>query len=548
MPHAPVSRTAQGGPLIALVAVAAILGFVGVAVATRDHPGVTVDSAEYLAVSQGLRAGHGLTSPYLSFGEPFPDVVRPAARVSLGHFPPLYPVVLAGLGAASGSRSLTASRWLGAASLAAVAALVTLLVGSRSRSLLAAAVAGGLVLAPDLLVAHSMAWTEGLFGLLTVGAVAMLDRHLGRPTRASAVGLVLVAAAAPMTRFAGVAVPLAVALALLVWGRGPSLVRRAGRAAVLGGGALVPVLLWVGLGHGVARSGSGLVWHRPDVAQIHQGFAVVAGWSHVGGPRAWQVGAAALIAVTSVAVAGAARQLHRSRRRPSGLPADEPSGQPDDHVGTGRRRLLGITAIVAATYLFAVVASRLVVDAAIPFDARLLIPMHLMGAIALPLAVTAIDAIWVRRLALVVAGLVAVLGIRDSTRAMHDFPHKDTGYLSARWRRSPGIREIRTLPENTLVVTNAPDPVWLHTGRAPLFIPLRTDLYAARANTRYSRQLRALAAALHDRRAVVVFFRHPTRSGARRIDKRVLTTLHLHPWRHLADATVYRPAPSGSPR
>ncbi|MDQ6696378.1 MAG: hypothetical protein M3Z46_02835, partial [Actinomycetota bacterium] len=100
-----MSRPAQVTLLAVLMAV---VGFVAVGVATRDKPGTTVDSVEYLAVAQGLRGGHGFTSPYLSFGEPFPDVVHPAARIPLGHFPPLYPLVLAGLSASTRSQSLTA--------------------------------------------------------------------------------------------------------------------------------------------------------------------------------------------------------------------------------------------------------------------------------------------------------------------------------------------------------------------------------------------------------------------------------------------------------
>jgi len=519
-----------------LAASVALVGLIGVGVATRDQPGATVDSAEYLAVAQGLRGGHGFTSPYLSFGEPFPDVVHPAGRVPLGHFPPLYPLVLAGLSASTRTKPLTATRWLGAAALGAVAGMVTYLVGSRGRSLIAGAVAGGLTLAPDVLIANSMAWTEGLFGLEVVATLVLLDRHLTCRRRANAAALVVVAAAAPLTRYAGIAVPVAVALSLVIAGQGRT--RRWRDAALLGGGALVPLIMWVTLsGHGVGRGSAGLLWHPPDALEIHQGLAVVAGWLHITGPRAWQIGAVLVCAVSVVVVVTFARGV---RGRRSGAP----TGPSSADLAVARGRLAGVAATMSISYLFAVIASRLFVDAAIPFDARLLLPLHLMAAIGLPLAALAIGAASVRRGALVVAGLVALLTVRDGVEAMTAFPDANAGYLGARWRRSAGIEAIRGLPSDTLVVTNAPDPVWLQTGRASLFLPLRTDLYADRPNGLYVRQLHALEAAVDHRTAVIVFFRRPTRGTRRHLDRRVLTTLDFRFDRRLADASVYRQASS----
>ncbi len=524
----------RGAHVALLAGLVAVTGFLGVGIATRARPGVSVDSAEYLSVAQGLRDGHGLTSPYLSFGEPYPHVVHPTARTPLGHFPPLYPVVLAELSAVTGTDPLTVTRWLGAASLAAVAAMVTYLVAHRSGVLIAGAVAGGLVLAPDVLVAHSMAWTEALFGLLLVSAVALLDAHLTSPSPANAGGLILVAAAAPLARYAGIAVPVGVVIALLVAGPQPSRWRRLGHAALIGGPALLPLLAWVTVsGHGVARGSAGSSWHPPDGEEIRRGFAVSASWLDATGPQAWEVGALVLAALTATAVANGVRLLRR--RSAVALP-----DRSVIDVATRRRWLTLVVAVMAITYLVTVVLSRLFIDAAIPFDARLLVPVHLMAVIGLPLVAVSIDKTLVRRAALLLAGLVAVITVAHSVDTISAFPHQNAGYLGRRWRRSAGLEAIRNLRGHTLVVTNAPDPVWLHTRRPSLFIPLRTDLYADRPNPSYIRQLRALDAALHDRVAVIVFFHRPTRGGRRSLDRRVLSTLHFQFERRLADATIYR--------
>ncbi|MDQ6697347.1 MAG: hypothetical protein M3Z46_07800, partial [Actinomycetota bacterium] len=448
------------------------------------------------------------------------------------------PLVLAGLSASTRSQPLTAARWLGAAGLAAVAAMVTYLVGTRGRSLIAAVVAGGLTLAPDVLIAHAMVWTESLFGACIVGTVFLLERHLNRPRRSGAAALLAVAAAAPLIRYAGIAVPVAVALVILIEDQDRS--RRWRDAVLLGGGALVPLILWVTLsGRGVGRGSAGLVWHPPDAPQIHQGFAAIARWLHITGSRAWQLGALFVLLVALAMCIGAVSGGVERRRR-SRAPVDPSSREADPT--RARRRLVTIATVMSISYLFAVVASRLYVDAAIPFDARLLMPLHLMAAIGLPLAALSIDAAMLRRCALVVAAFVAVLSVSDGVRAMTAFPRSDAGYSGERWRRSAGIRAIRELPADTLVVTDAPDPVWLQTRRPSLFIPLRSDLYADRPNSRYRHQLRALASALHGRPAVLVFFRRPTRGTRRYLDRRVLTALDLRFDRRVADAVVYRSA------
>ena len=51
-----------------------------VTVATRDRPGVTVDSGAYLAAAEGIHDGHGPTSPVMHYDEPYPDHIHIGAR------------------------------------------------------------------------------------------------------------------------------------------------------------------------------------------------------------------------------------------------------------------------------------------------------------------------------------------------------------------------------------------------------------------------------------------------------------------------------------
>src|SRR5689334_9325757 len=95
------SRARLATCLVALAIGAVALGTV--LLATRQGPGTTVDSGEYVAVADGLRHGHGLTMPYVGYDEPYPEVVVPAARVDLTVFPPLFPIAIAATSAATGA-------------------------------------------------------------------------------------------------------------------------------------------------------------------------------------------------------------------------------------------------------------------------------------------------------------------------------------------------------------------------------------------------------------------------------------------------------------
>src|SRR4030042_2103472 len=75
-------------------------GFSGVLVTTRWGIGASPDSVAYLGVAHNLMSGRGLSLP---FGD--------LADTPLTRFPPLYPMLLAGLGQVAGD-PVVAARWL----------------------------------------------------------------------------------------------------------------------------------------------------------------------------------------------------------------------------------------------------------------------------------------------------------------------------------------------------------------------------------------------------------------------------------------------------
>ena len=216
------------GVLLALAA----LGAAGFA-ATRVDP-FTTDSLAYLDVAANLREGRGAVQSVVDFW-------RPAVPDPLGLWPPLYPALVALLGA-TGVPLEAAARAIPLAGFAAFAfAFHALLAPALGRGL--AALTTLLALAtPGVGTIAVHAWSEAPFlafltaGLaLATGGAGSARSGAGRPVVA---GLLLGLAA--ITRHAGLPLALAAAaVAVFV----PAARRRLGLP--FAAGALAPPLLWV---------------------------------------------------------------------------------------------------------------------------------------------------------------------------------------------------------------------------------------------------------------------------------------------------------------
>ena len=258
MPSRMTTRRWAG--LLALAAGGVVLALL----ATSHYgPGVYWDTVSYFAAAESVRAGAG-----------FQDYVG-----SYVHWPPLYPVVLAG-GSLLGLGLEATARWL---SIAAYAASV--LVGGRllarvvSRSLYWWVGGVALVLGFPLLSIAVKAMTDALFVLLCLLFLGQLAAYQRRPTTRRLGLLVLIAAAGCLLRYAGVALVACGVVLVVVWG-GRTVRERLTHASVFAGASLAPLLLW--LGRNLAVSGT-LMGRREyaenESAAVLEGFLdIIASW------------------------------------------------------------------------------------------------------------------------------------------------------------------------------------------------------------------------------------------------------------------------------
>lgn len=209
-----------------------LLAFLFYFTQTCGLPGVTHDSVFYFQGAEYLLNGQGyLTKVY--------GIVKPAM-----HFPPLYPLLLAGLKGLTGMEFTTATLVLNGLCWALSIAGLCLLFQRYTPSFIRAyGLAVLCMLQHDVLTMYYMAWSEALFITLTIWAMHFL-LHFSVTGRLS-VGLLagLLLGLATLTRYAGfVFVPL---LLSYMWLNEDTFKSKIRRILIPLSTYLIPVLIWL---------------------------------------------------------------------------------------------------------------------------------------------------------------------------------------------------------------------------------------------------------------------------------------------------------------
>jgi hypothetical protein len=459
--------------------VPAIAATVALLVVTRRGAYVSADSLAYVGTARSLVDGHGYAPPP---GSP-----------PLANFPPFYPLLLAGIGA-FGPDPLTIARYMGPLLFGVTVLLVGLLVRQLTGSV-RLAVAGQLLVASgiDFLTYHSAALSEPLFLLLALLAFLVAGASL----RARGTWLVFVAAllagAVAVTRYIGLAVILAGAAALALFG-GRGRWKSAVAFTVIALAPLATWLTWVSGVEGRATNRTAVL-HPPDLDYVLGGLRAASAWV-VPEDVPWAARAALAGAVAVLVVVAAVR-----RRRSERLEGAD--------VGLPR-----VLALFALAYLGALVADRWLFDVTGRLDARFLLPLHVV-AIALALRVlTPVEGELSRAARL---GLSAVVGLQLAAGSfwLYDAATharvRPGGFTAPAWRQSPVIEQVRQLPPDAALFTNQVDALHFHTGRVATLVPEKAALLTGKPNGDYEQQLQAMYDALGSGGALVYFTATPAR-------------------------------------
>jgi hypothetical protein len=375
-----------------------------------------------------------------------------ARRASVSRLPPGYPVLL----------RVASPRAVNAVAFGVTTAALALIAG------VPAAIFA--LTSTDLVVVHAMAWSEAAFIALMVAFLVSLSR--ARTTAAGLLGATL-----PLVRLVGVAaIP---ALLITTWrSHGPR------RALGITVAASVPVLAFATATRGAARS---LAWHPPDAVAWTSLAATVMGWfAPQSAPAAFYV-IGPLIATGVIILAWRAR-------------ATWPP-------------IVRIALVWCAAYVAVVGLARTFVDALVPFDARMLAPLLVALVIAAGAATrhSRLDGATNSTIALAGIGVwVAVRGI-DAAAIARRAGREGLGFASLGWTRSALASEIRRMPREAVIFSNAADGFAYATGRVVRFIPSVHDPLTRRPVSDSAAVAARFVAAVDRDHAYVVYARDVAR-------------------------------------
>ncbi len=425
------------------------------------------DGDIYIATARRLRAGLGFTIPS-PLGAPAPEL----------RFPPGFPFALH-LALASGAGALEAARGLNAALLAANLALAAWLARRWSARAPGAALAVVVLAsaAVDALFVHATILSEPLFIFLTLLALAFLSSDAERPKAWKAAAAALAVGLSVLVRFAGVAwIP---AGALLVARKRRGGVRDA-TAFALGAGA--PIGLWLLHNRGAAGRFTSREWfYTSPWTSANARFAkeTLLTWATQDGASPW---ARALPPFLAAALLAAA---------PSAAEEEAPL----------------VFALAYAAFMAAMLC--VTEPAMLTESSRYFAPLHLILLAVLAARAARLSrrrGAAARACVWTLAAVLAASQLRQAARWRDRFPDAALGYAAARWKNSALVAWAKEAPSDAVVYTNAAAPLLVYAQRGAALLPQKTRLDTGASNPGYDGELRELAAALRERRAVLLLF------------------------------------------
>lgn len=522
-----IEESAQARLLRCLVALVALAGGVAVLYGTRHGAGISPDSIAYIGAARNLLHGYSFSLPY---GQLHPT--------PLTQFPPLYPLVLAG-GGLLGLEPFSGARWVNAF----VFGLGIFLVGNVVLRHTAAgswvAVGGALLMltSPVLLTIALMAWTEPLFLLCGFASLWLLAKFMAQPNRYGLYASAVLVGLAALTRYTGVALVITGCLGLLLFGRGTLWRRMADalRFALIG---LLPLALWMVRNTVVAGTTTNreLSAHLLGRAQIVQALVTVSRWMAVPAtaPGIIKLVAGLLLLVLIVY----ALYLPLTRQEHARMGATD--------AATYFVKLLAMSVITYGGFL---ALSLSFIDANTPLDDRILSPVYVAVLIlGLFIAGRALAGVWQSHLVPFASLLVGILlfgfYLSQGIHLLASSHKEGIGFEATRWQESPIISQVRILPADTLIISNAPNVIYFLTGRRSMAIPKQTSAMSQQKNARYGAELETVKEMVGSEQAVVVYVNNLSRSSAAE-ERELQAYLDLHVVSQTADGAIYRRALDG---
>jgi 4-amino-4-deoxy-L-arabinose transferase-like glycosyltransferase len=453
--------------------------------------GLVNDSAAYIGGADNILAGNGY-SRLTGGGE-----IRP-----ITHFPPLFSILLAGMGLLGVETIPAAHRAiLGLFGLNAI--LVGISVRLVTRSKLFSVLGAALFAVNALFIrVHSFAMSEPLFIFLSLLGLICFAQAFAKKNRAWLVSAGILMGLAAVTRFVGLALILAAAAVLVLFARDW---KKALQDMVLFSAGWLPlVAAWLVRNQAAAGSSTNrqIGWHPPTWETAQGGIERF--WSWLLPDRVVDLlqnyaffsnYLLAILILTLLAVLAYAWIQYRH-------------SDPDE-AGQACLALWFLHGVYIVIYTAAILATITFLDASTPLENRILAP-----ALASLLILLAVVWHWIWqwkklyvRIALAVAVFIfSARFISDGRLTIENLQKDGQGYSTRVWRESETMQAIRDLPPDTVIYTNRPTAVYLLTGRGAYVTPSPLDPVQMQQRPEYMNDLSRMKEEVREGRAILIFF------------------------------------------
>jgi hypothetical protein len=183
--------------------------------------------------------------------------------------------------------------------------------------------------------------------------------------------------------------------------------------------------------------------------------------------------------------------------------------------------LVRVLALFVVTYGAFLITSISFLDANTPLDDRILLPVLATGLV---LALYVVGRLWpLGRSASVVARAATVMmmvlaaghGLKAAEVAATGY-QRGWGFSSVAWQRSPALSRLAHLASRAPIFSNAPEIVYLHTGREARGLPRTRFLMSQQPNREFATQMDAVAREVRQSCGVVVYLRNLAQQPAAR--------------------------------
>lgn len=455
---------------------------------TRWGVGLSPDSAIYIGGTRNLLDGNGFSV------SSYPGEFTPVTQ-----YPPLFSALLAAIGL-FGVDPVNGARWLNALLFTANVFLVGNLVGADGKTAWAPVFASFLMMTSVIsLKIHSMAWSEPLFIFLVFLAFFFLAKYLEDRRLSFLVSASFVGALAALTRYAGVVVIATAILAILLWSN-EAWSKRSEKAAVFLLISAAPLTLWVVRNLVVAETVAAreIGFHPITVGHLEAALDSAATWFLPGAiSSAKRLSLLAVLILFTLIFVLARREKEQTREQ-------------SDHGKSSR--LCPVLTLFIILYAAMLVGAISFLDAYMPIDNRYLYPVY-VATLVLAVCLTSRFAHVLAKTPLVRVSFIVLclffsgFYLTQGTSWLVFSYHYGAGYSSRSWRGSKLIARVHDLDPRVPVFTNAPDAIYLLTGRPASMLPRKVDTATGKLNGDYPTQLVAIRDQLGKRDGILVYFK-----------------------------------------